>query len=137
MRWNHRGHRVIYTSQSLSLATLELWVHIDPQQPLISYVAVPAEIPEDIEIRVFEEFELPPGWRDDPGPTELRDLGTAWLFSQSTAVARVPSVIVPGEYNYLLNPASFRLQPYSDREAAALRVRCSNVESSRATTLTF
>lgn len=104
MRWNHKGHRIIYTSQSLSLATLELWVHVDPAEPLVSYVAVPATVPDQIPIYVFEESELPKTWRDDPVPPELRDLGTAWLTSGSTAIARVPSVVVPGEYNFLFNP---------------------------------
>jgi len=34
MRWNHKGHRIVYTSRSLSLATLELWVHTPPIESL-------------------------------------------------------------------------------------------------------
>ncbi|MFZ0589968.1 MAG: RES family NAD+ phosphorylase [Bryobacteraceae bacterium] len=103
-RWHHKGHRIVYTAQSLSLATIELWVHVDPEEPLFTYVAVAADIPDNLVVQRFDEADLPSNWRDDPGPTELRDLGTAWLRSQSSAVARVPSVATPGEFNYLLNP---------------------------------
>jgi len=74
-RWHHKGHRIVYTSQSLSLATLEIWVHIDLEEPLWSYVAVSAEIPEDFTVKRFG-LDLPSNWRQVPGPRELRDLGT-------------------------------------------------------------
>ena len=94
----------MYTSQSLSLATIGLWVHVDPEEPLFTYVAVAADIPDNLAVRHFDAANLPSEWRDDPGPTELRDLGSNWLESLFSAVARVPSVATPGEFNYLLNP---------------------------------
>ena len=103
-RWHHKGYRIVYTSQSLSLATVELWVHVDPEEPLTSYVAVSAEVPEDLTVQILRESDLPANWRQDPGPKELRDLGTNWLQSKASAVARVPSVVTPGECNFLLNP---------------------------------
>lgn len=103
-RWHHKGHQVVYTSESLSLATLELWVHIDPEQPLRSYVATAAEIPDELPVHLFEASALPAAWREYPGPMALRDAGTEWLESRRTAVARVPSAITPGEFNFLLNP---------------------------------
>lgn len=94
----------MYSSQSLSLATLELWVHVDSEEPLFSYVAVAADIPDDLSPTVIAEADLPKTWRDDPTPDAVRDLGTQWLVSRSSVVACVPSVIVPVESNYLLNP---------------------------------
>jgi RES domain-containing protein len=104
MRWNHKGHRIVYTSQSLFLATLELWVHTPPIEPLTTYVSVAARIPDHLQITAFDLETLPSGWQEDPAPASLRDLGTNWLVSKVSAVARVPSAIVPTEYNYLLNP---------------------------------
>jgi RES domain-containing protein len=95
MRWNHKGLRIVYTSQSLSLAVLELWVHISPVERLTTYVSVAARIPDDIRVSVFEQAALPPDWHQDPSPVSLRDLGTRWLISKASAVAKVPSVIVP------------------------------------------
>ena len=104
MRWNHRGHRIVYTAQSLSLATLELWVHTPPIEPLTTYVSVAARIPDDLQITVFDPEALPLDWQEEPAPDRLRDLGSHWLVSKLSAVARVPSAIVPTEHNYLLNP---------------------------------
>jgi RES domain-containing protein len=52
----------------------------------------------------YDREALPQGWQEDPPPASLRDLGTHWLLSKVSAVARVPSAIVPTEYNYLPNP---------------------------------
>jgi len=104
MRWNHKGRRIVYTSQSLSLAVLELWVHIPPVEPLTTYVSVAAQIPDDLRISVFEREVLPADWQHDPSPMSLRDLGTRWLVSRASVGVRVPSAIVPTEFNYLLNP---------------------------------
>lgn len=104
-RWHHKGHRIVYTSQSLALASLELWMHVAPQSPLPSYVSVCAEIPDGLQIHDIEEKTLPPGWRAaDPKSTILKEIGTAWLLSQSSVIARVPSAVISGEFNYLLNP---------------------------------
>jgi hypothetical protein len=83
-RWHHKGHRIVYTSQSLSLATIELWVHVDPEEPLFTYVAAGADIPDDLALHHLHEANLPSNWRDDPGPTELRDLGTTCLVMPTT-----------------------------------------------------
>ena len=93
----------MYTSQSLSLATLELWVHTPPIQPLTTYVSVAARIPDELQISIFDQEALPPDWQEDPAPASLRDLRTHWLVSSTSAVARVPSALVPTEYNYLPN----------------------------------
>jgi len=104
-RWHYKGNRIVYTSQSLSLATLEAWMHVGPQDQMRSYVAVPAEIPGELPIHNIHELDLPPGWKSArPAPRYLKDLGTLWLNLSSTAVARVPAATTPGEFNYLLNP---------------------------------
>jgi RES domain-containing protein len=104
-RWHHKGGRIVYTSQSLALATLETWVHVAPQEPLSDHVALPAEIPDGLLIHDIRESSLPTTWRTvSPPSLLLRDLGTAWLAMQVSAVARVPAATTRGEFNYLLNP---------------------------------
>lgn len=104
-RWHHLGQRIVYTSQSLSLATLETWVHVGPQLPLPDHVAISAEIPTGLTIYDISELSLPQEWRRiSPSPSLVRDIGTEWLRSLASAVARVPAVTTPGEFNYLLNP---------------------------------
>ncbi|MCV6626512.1 MAG: RES family NAD+ phosphorylase, partial [Cellvibrionaceae bacterium] len=54
--------------------------------------------------------ELPEDWQAYPAPLSTAQIGDQWLQSQASALLAVPSVIVPGEYNYLLNPAHSRFQ---------------------------
>lgn len=100
-RWNHPGFPVVYCSETLALAALELFVQLD----LVSHmplVAIEALIPEDISIET--SVNLPKNWTLYPVPTETQNYGGEWLQSERTAVLKIPSVIIPKEYNYLLNP---------------------------------
>ena len=47
---------------------------------------------------------LPAGWRQQPPPPSVQSIGDAWATEARSAVLRVPSVIIPHEHNYLLNP---------------------------------
>lgn len=104
-RWHHKGCLIVYTSQSLSLATLESWMHIGPKDQLPHYISIAADIPDALSVYVIHEKTLSPGWNSiRPAPKLVRDLGTQWLTSHSSAVARVPAATTVGEFNYLLNP---------------------------------
>ena len=104
-RWHQAGHRVVYTSASAALAALETLVHTDSDLlPRTSYVAIPADLPEDLPLQELTLADLPTDWQTTPAPPTLRALGMQWLFAGQTAVLAVPSVIVPFEWNYLLNP---------------------------------
>ena len=104
-RWHQAGYRVVYTSASAALAALETLVHTASDLlPRTRYVAIPADLPEDLPILRLTGADLPTGWEAIPAPPALRVLGTHWLQAAQTAVLAVPSVIVPFEWNYLLNP---------------------------------
>ncbi len=104
-RWNSPGLAVVYTSSSLSLATLEVLVHLeDPEAFARLFSWAPLEIPADCMERVDPNI-LAPGWRDDETNSTSQSVGDRWLRSITTAVLEVPSVVTPGEWNYLLNPA--------------------------------
>jgi len=75
------------------------------EEPTVSRVQVYADIPEDLAIFDIREATLPPDWRRIDAPVlALRSLGTEWIKSNKSAAARVPAVVTPGEFNYLLNP---------------------------------
>lgn len=103
-RWNHPGTSVVYTAATLSLAALELLVHIEIEDVPADRVALAAEIPVGVEVERVGAAGLPADWRSYPAPEWTKDLGTAWVQAGRTAVLEVPSVIVPRENNYLLNP---------------------------------
>jgi RES domain-containing protein len=103
-RWNHKGDRMDYTSTSLSLATLELFVHLQPNELPDDLYAVAATIPDAAASEVLSIADLPKNWRDYPAPASLQDVGSAWLREQRSFVLIVPSAVNPEEKNILLNP---------------------------------
>jgi RES domain-containing protein len=103
-RWNQRGTRLVYCSETLSLAVLELLVHLDVPVLPPDIVVFRVSIPASISRTTWEVGDLPHRWRQFPAPTSLQTRGSAWVESGRTAVLVVPSVVVTGERNYLLNP---------------------------------
>jgi RES domain-containing protein len=103
-RWNSEGVAVVYTSSAASLAALELLVHLPRGNDLRSFVIFACTFNEDLVDHVSRDH-LPKDWHDYPPPEELQQLGDSWVLSGSSAVLRVPSVIIDSEFNYLLNPA--------------------------------
>jgi len=95
-RWNPAGTPILYASTALSLACLELLVHLSPDQIPLDYVYTAAEIPVNPEAHEFH------GSLRDSEMT--RRYGYAWVTSQSSLAVYVPSVIIPVEFNVLLNP---------------------------------
>jgi RES domain-containing protein len=90
-------------ADSLALATLEIMVPRVSYETFQNYVCILATIPKNI-IQEVEEKSLPKNWRDDIPPAELRTLGDRWLEEQRSAALRVPSALIPVEFNYVLNP---------------------------------
>lgn len=99
-RWNSRGARVVYASSTLSLAALESLVHLNPPV-FFQYVAFPIEFPETL---ITSPSELPADWRLEPPGPSSKAIGDAWVQANKSAVLAVPTVIIPAETNYLLNP---------------------------------
>jgi RES domain-containing protein len=102
-RRNSPGTRVVYTAQSQSLAVLEMLVHLDSAEILKHYILFEIEI-DASRIANLDMAKLPRNWRADPGPDRVRAIGDAWIASGSSVALRVPSALVPGESNILLNP---------------------------------
>jgi RES domain-containing protein len=102
-RWNSRGNRAVYLADSLALATLEVMVHGVTYETLQQYVCIYAAIPEKL-IQEVDLKSLPKNWREDLPPLALRELGDRWLRGQTSAALKVPSAVIPVEFNYVLNP---------------------------------
>jgi RES domain-containing protein len=102
-RWNSFGTPVVYTAQSQALAVLEMLVHLDSPEPLKGYVFFEVRFDASL-VKELAKSQLPRNWKSDPVPRRAQAVGDAWVRSGESAVLAVPSVIVPGERNYLLNP---------------------------------
>lgn len=102
-RWNSPGQSVVYTSATLSLALLEIIVHLESNRLLPFYRIYSAEFDGSLMTPVSMD-SLPENWRAYPVPLATQHIGDHWLVEETSAVLQVPSVIVPHELNYLLNP---------------------------------
>ncbi len=103
-RWNSPGRRAVYLGGSLALASLELLVHLRLPDVLRTYRKLRVGIPAGLVLAV-DEGDLPDGWTTSGLHPVTQAVGERWLESGESAVLRVPSAVVAGEVNYLLNPA--------------------------------
>ena len=101
-RWHPKGFPIVYTAESLALATLEVFVHTESNQ--IPLVAIRAYLPDALPIETVEIADLPAHWQEVSAYPELQRIGKQWLQSKGAPILKVPSAIVPVEFNYLLNP---------------------------------
>jgi RES domain-containing protein len=105
-RWNEPGDPVLYTSESQALACLETVVHLNagglPLNRYLVAITIPAAVWKAAQTET--PASLPVGWDADPSGRASLQFGTTWLRSLASALLRVPSVIVPDEYNALINP---------------------------------
>lgn len=102
-RWNSAGVSMVYTSATLALATLESLVHLNPPVTF-KYVAFPVEF-EDNFVEEMAPASLPADWAEEPPPPATKKMGDLWVKESRSAVLKLPSVIIPGESNFMLNPA--------------------------------
>jgi RES domain-containing protein len=103
-RWNSSGTPIVYTAGTQSLAALEILVHTADPNDLIDlgYVVVPVELKDAM---VADVTKLPRNWKTYPAPLCTMRLGDAWVRAKTSVALRVPSVVIPSESNFLLNPS--------------------------------
>ena len=104
-RWNSKGIEVVYFAESRSLACLENVVHragSDLSSIQFSLVIVKATD----NIKEIKIKDLPEGWDgiDEEAYIKCRPFGDNWIRRNSSLILKVPSVIAPGEFNFLVNP---------------------------------
>lgn len=103
-RWNSpRCARLLYTAESLSLAALEMLVHLNDEEILSAYSFATTEFSEDLVLPVEEFQTLPENWSASPPPLEIQKIGDKWAQGAVSAVLRVPTSVLPVEFNYLIN----------------------------------
>jgi RES domain-containing protein len=103
-RWNSKGTAVVYTSESRALCTTEIAVHTPLGNLPFDYVLVTIEIPDDIHIIIISNNEIPASWNTIPHSHETQEIGDNFVQEGKSAVLKVPSVVVQGDYNYIINP---------------------------------
>lgn len=102
-RWNSEGIPMVYTAGALSLALLEIIVHLEIKAALKYFKAIPITFRRDL-IQTVSPDSLPHTWNRTPPPPATQTLGDEWVRQAAAPVLCVPSAVVPNEFNYLLNP---------------------------------
>lgn len=100
-RWNHRGTPIVYTSDHVSTALLEMLVHADLELLPDTYQLLEIALPDDVAVA---EPELPDGWQDDAAVT--RQIWQDFVEGEQGAVLKVPCIIAPHAFNFLINPVA-------------------------------
>lgn len=104
-RWNSLNTYLVYTAESRALATLEVSVHLDLSEDLpMDRYYVEINIPDDVDILELSTEDLPKNWDAKPPILATQFIGDDFVNDASAAVLKVPSCIVPPEFNYLINP---------------------------------
>ncbi|MGB6222707.1 RES family NAD+ phosphorylase [Haloferula sp.] len=100
-RWNPPGWRCVYAAESRALAMLELLVHLTGRSRALKFRLLTLEIDQ---AAVLEAKHLADGWNTHPAGRASQIIGQNWLQDSKSPVLRVPSVLIPEESNFLLNP---------------------------------
>lgn len=103
-RWNDPGDAVVYCSEHLSLAALEILANANRSELRGRYAAIEAIIPDDLLLESADYGLLPTGWNRPLISEPSRSIGRRWLQDRRAVGLVVPSAVMPQERNVLLNP---------------------------------
>ena len=98
------GTSVVYTAESLSLATLEIVVHLEREELFYTlFLKIPVTF-DSSQVTTLSRNTLPKDWNRLPPSESTQKIGYKWISRSKFAVLKVPSTIIMEEYNYLINP---------------------------------
>lgn len=103
-RWNSPGHPAVYVSETRALATLEVLAGLRSPAVIPAYVLMRVEFDEGL-TTALDVRTLPKAWKNSPPGDATQRLGDEWLEAGESVALRVPSAVVPSEFNYVLNPS--------------------------------
>lgn len=104
-RWNYKGDAVTYTSVTRALSLLEMLVHMDMEDiRKMDLVICEINIPDSVKIQNIPSKSLPEGWNKTPFAQGSQVYWKSFIQKKKSAVLRVPSIIIPEEWNYLIDP---------------------------------
>ena len=104
-RWNSAGKAALYTSESKSLALLEVLANTPLGILRTDFSIITLELTGSFSTDEYTLKELPDGWSAYPVPVSVTRMGDRWLTAGRSLLLKVPSVIVPSECNVIINPA--------------------------------
>ena len=103
-RWSSPGTRLAYASEHQSLAMLEYFVHLDPDDAPDDLVLATADVTESVSREQVKANDLPANWRETPAPPQLAHIGDDFVKKAENCLLLVPSALAGTENNWLVNP---------------------------------
>jgi len=103
-RWNNKGLPVLYTADSRALAMIEVAVHIPLGIIPTNYFMTAIEIADHFSMDKIDPASLSPNWKTNPITKSTQHIGDDFLRANRFLTLQVPSAIVQGDFNYLVNP---------------------------------
>lgn len=103
-RWNSKGTEIIYTAESRALAMSEILVHLSLSTFPKDFMMIEILIPDSIKIKEIKQKNLPENWNNHPPNMEIQKIGDEFIDTRNACVLKVPSAVVKGDFNYLINP---------------------------------
>jgi len=102
-RWNRDNQFTLYAGQYRSLSSLELVVHqrissVLKYEVMVIHLADRKNLYTKIDLK-----DLPKNWKETAAYSILQDTGSNWYENHKSLILQVPSVIIPQEYNYIIN----------------------------------
>lgn len=103
-RWNSKGTEVIYCAESRALAMAEVVVHLSLATLPSDFVMLKIDIPDEITVEIIAISALEPNWNVFPFDFSTQLLGDDFVRRNKACVLKVPSAVVKGDFNFLINP---------------------------------
>ncbi|CAM4340390.1 RES family NAD+ phosphorylase [Gillisia limnaea] len=103
-RWNSKGTEMIYTAQSRALSMAEVAVHLSLSTLPSDYMMIEIEIPDFLKFQSLKESELSQYWNSHPPIPFTQKIGDDFIDSGKHCILKVPSAVVKGDFNFLINP---------------------------------
>ncbi len=110
-RWNSKGVAMLYTCESRALCTTEIAVHTTLGFIPSDYWMVTIEFPDSVGILIQDPKKLPKEWKSIPHAHSTQVIGDQFIANKKKLVLKVPSAVVQGDFNYLINPS----HPFAQR----------------------
>lgn len=103
-RWNSVGVELVYAAPNRALAMAEVAVHLTLATLRSDFLMMTIFVPDDIDMIRIKEKDLPTGWNEFPYRTSSQTVGDTFARSNQACLLQVPSAVVQGEHNILINP---------------------------------
>jgi len=103
-RWNSEGVYLIYTAGSRALACLENLVHRSGEGNHGLFRTLEIVVPASVSCYELPKKSLSAQWHETVNYPLCRSFGDEWIRSGRSCIMKVPSALIPEEFNYLINP---------------------------------